>query len=559
MDLDYSSSELIAPGFVSGCVMHILFYRWGEWDLLATRLVQTYIAVPLIIIGTMGIAKHKALLNTTNLSTAAATVLLFEFAHIVGIFSSILVYRTIFHRLNRFPGPFCARISNLYPTYLRTKNVQLYEEVEELHQKYGDFVRLGASELSIVHPKAVEAIYSNKSPCTKGPFYNVLHPRTPVHHVRTHKEHALALRDYEPRVTQYTAQLLDRLSELQGTPINASEWFNFYSFDVMGDLAFGKSFDMLRGGVKHYFMISLHESMKMVGYVAHMTWIFPFLKMIPAVDAETKKFWAWCESQVQQRSKSKPDHPDVFSWILEEYERNPKTKQAKLNLDAEAYLIAVAGSDTTAASLTSLFFELGSNPSQIVKLRKEVDEYFDQRVHAESSSLATLTHLNACIDEALRLHPPVPSGMQRVTLPEGLMIGDTRVPGNTIVQVPLHTVHRGMFSPQYPTVQQRLTKVGTDERHFERPLEFIPERWTTSPELTKDSSVFIPFSIGRYSCVGKQLGLMEMRYVVAHVIRAFDFRLADGQTREAFRQSKMDTFTLTTPRLDMIFTPRPTT
>ncbi|KAJ4248829.1 hypothetical protein NW762_012667 [Fusarium torreyae] len=458
MDLNYSSSELITPGFLSGCVMHILFYRRGEWDLLATRLVQTYIAIPLIVIGAMGIAKHKALLNTTNLSTAAASVLLFEFAHIVGIFSSILAYRTLFHRLNRFPGPFCARISNLYPTYLRTKNVQLYEEVEELHQKYGDFVRLGASELSIVHPKAVEAIYSNKSPCTKGPFYNVLHPRTPVHHVRTHKEHAVrrkpwdrafsskALRDYEPRVTQYTSQLLDRLSELQGTPINASEWFNFYSFDVMGDLAFGKSFDMLRGGVKHYFMISLHESMKMVGYVAHMTWIFPFLKMIPAVDAETKKFWAWCESQVQERSKSKPDNPDVFSWILEEYERNPKTKQAKLNLDAEAYLIAVAGSDTTAASLTSLFFELGSNPSQIVKLRKEVDEYFDQRDHAESSSLATLTHLNACIDEALRLHPPVPSGMQRVTPPEGLMIGNTMVPGNTIVQVPLHTVHRGMFS-----------------------------------------------------------------------------------------------------------------
>lgn len=39
----------------------------------------------------------------------------------------------------------------------------------------------------------------------------------------------------------------------------------------------------------------------------------------------------------------KPDNPDVFAWILEEYERNPKTHQAKLNVEAEAYLIAVAG------------------------------------------------------------------------------------------------------------------------------------------------------------------------------------------------------------------------
>jgi hypothetical protein len=39
----------------------------------------------------------------------------------------------------------------------------------------------------------------------------------------------------------------------------------------------------------------------------------------------------------------KPDNPDVFAWILEEYERSPKTRQAKLNVEAEAYLIAVAG------------------------------------------------------------------------------------------------------------------------------------------------------------------------------------------------------------------------
>lgn len=39
----------------------------------------------------------------------------------------------------------------------------------------------------------------------------------------------------------------------------------------------------------------------------------------------------------------KPDNPDVFAWILDEYERSPKTHQAKLNVEAEAYLIAVAG------------------------------------------------------------------------------------------------------------------------------------------------------------------------------------------------------------------------
>jgi cytochrome P450 len=66
-----------------------------------------------------------------------------------------------------------------------------------------------------------------------------------------------ALRDYEPRVVNYTDQLLAQIQATSGRPINVTDWFNFYSFDVMGDLAFGKSFNMLKDGVKHYFVCFL--------------------------------------------------------------------------------------------------------------------------------------------------------------------------------------------------------------------------------------------------------------------------------------------------------------
>jgi hypothetical protein len=44
----------------------------------------------------------------------------------------------------------------------------------------------------------------------------------------------------------------------------------------------------------------------------------------------------------------------------------------------------------------------------------------------------------------------------------------------------------------------------------------------------------------------------------AHVVRAFDFRLADGQTKEKFLLFKRDTFTLSLPKLKMVFLSRPT-
>jgi tryprostatin B 6-hydroxylase len=43
---------------------------------------------------------------------------------------------------------------------------------------------------------------------------------------------------------------MDQINAFSGKPLNASLWLNFYSFDVMGDLAFGQSFDMLRSGEK---------------------------------------------------------------------------------------------------------------------------------------------------------------------------------------------------------------------------------------------------------------------------------------------------------------------
>lgn len=168
----------------------------------------------------------------------------------------------------------------------------------------------------------------------------------------------------------------------------------------------------------------------------------------------------------------------MFSWILEDHEAkaNP-TAQDELNLLGDALLIAVAGSDTTAATLTCLFFELALSSSSLSVLQEEVDALFESSDPVDATSLSKLAYLDAVINEALRLHPPVPSGLQRMTPPEGLRIGDVMVPGDSIVQIPLHTLFR-------------------DERVFVDPIQFVPERWTTKKDMVIDAGCFAPFSLG---------------------------------------------------------------
>lgn len=100
-------------------------------------------------------------------------------------------------------------------------------------------------------------------------------------------------------------------------------------------------------------------------------------------------------------------------------------------------------SDTTAATLTCLFYELATHPDSLKTLQDEVDRAFKNQTTPDLATLGKLEYLNATINEALRLHPAVPSGVQRMTPPEGVMVGKTFIPGNTIVQCPTHTMFRG--------------------------------------------------------------------------------------------------------------------
>ena len=133
------------------------------------------------------------------------------------------------------------------------------------------------------------------------------------------------------------------------------------------------------------------------------------------------------------------------------------------------------------------------------KLRIECQSIFAPGEDLDAARLGDwkrAPYLNACINEAVRLLPSGPNGMQRVvTEPGGLMDPNGRhVPAGTNVSVPTWTVHH-------------------DPRNFEKPWDFIPERWLEGSEFkgTHNPTAFMPFSLGAYSCIGKPLALLQVR------------------------------------------------
>jgi cytochrome P450 len=132
--------------------------------------------------------------------------------------------------------------------------------------------------------------------------------------------------------------------------------------------------------------------------------------------------------------------------------------------------------------------------------------------------------LDAIINESMRLWPAVFIVGQRITPPSGLSINEIYIPGNTVVSIPPYAVNR-------------------DARNFERPDEFVPERWTTQPELIKNKAVFIPFSTGLYSCAGKNMAMMELRSVAGRVLNEFDVVLPEDFDARAYFAGIRNRFT----------------
>lgn len=86
-----------------------------------------------------------------------------------------------------------------------------------------------------------------------------------------------------------------------------SRWFNYYSFDVIGDLTFGKSFDMLVTGKDAYMLKTLHRDMQSLGPVVHSMWILAVLKLVPVLNSSYLTYFQWLKEQVQNRLRVRID------------------------------------------------------------------------------------------------------------------------------------------------------------------------------------------------------------------------------------------------------------
>ncbi|KAL8819773.1 MAG: hypothetical protein Q9223_001872 [Gallowayella weberi] len=240
----------------------------------------------------------------------------------------------------------------------------------------------------------------------------------------------------EPLLLEHVALLIHKFRNHAlgptANPIDLAQWFNFITFDILGDLGLGESFHCVENGVYHEWVGNTIEFLKM-RTVSRVTGYFPLLRglllaMTPRDLKEKKTRMArWGADRVEKRMATKTERPDFYTAILNKSEKNGLSNA---QLQDIGLFLMFAGSETTASALAGVIFLLGTHPDVLNRLTMEIRGSYPEEKDISIASLSVNKTLNAVLDETLRLFPPIPHHLWRKVPKGGSEICGRFVPEN---------------------------------------------------------------------------------------------------------------------------------
>ncbi|BCS28412.1 cytochrome P450 [Aspergillus puulaauensis] len=472
--------------------------------------------------------EHWQQTSTRTIAQWATTLLLLRLSWLV-------IYRLYFHPLAKYPGPLLWRTS-IIPSLYYAWTGDRHLVVDKLHKKYGKALRMEPNLVSICTANAIKTMYGPGTKFEKAMFYtrgpkekqlllNLASTTDKTVHARKRRiiSHAMseaAIRSYEPTILNKIQLFCKNLSDpstFGGSYKNMSRWFSYLTYDIMGQLTFSQSYDMLTKDDHHFIqplIDSYQHSQVILGTEPKLDqWGLAPLFLLKIM-AENKKFRQYVDNQVNNRialEKAGRGPPDIFKLLLEHKDKETGESMGFKELSDEAVVLIIAASDTTGTALSGLFFYLARYPECYDKLKEEIRSQFSSLEEIVGGpKLLGCKYMGACVEEALRMSPGVPGFLTREA-PQGASIDGYYFAPHVQVAIPTWTMHRN------PDV-------------YPEPQIFKPERWMVDSDVERQKlrSSYYPFSMGTRGCIGKNMAYHTIYLTIARLVYQFEI-----ESREA--------------------------
>ncbi|XP_044484466.1 cytochrome P450 71A1-like [Mangifera indica] len=261
-------------------------------------------------------------------------------------------------------------------------------------------------------------------------------------------------------------------------------------------------------------------------------WVDVATGLIVRLKETSKKLDAFLDEVIEEHmieerdGKGKQSDKKDFVDILLQLEKDGTFEELNRdNLKAILTDMYVGGSDTTATTLEWIMAELVKNPSLLKRAQQEVRTVVGKKSKIDADDIEKMEYMKCVIKESLRLRAIVPLLAGRETT-ERVKIGGYEIPTNTRVYVNAWAIQR-------------------DPKYWDRPIEFIPERFMNNPvDFRGQHFQFIPFGAGRRGCPGMLFGVAVVEYVTANLLYWFDWKLPAGLTEDKLDMTETDGLTI---------------
>lgn len=172
-----------------------------------------------------------------------------------------------------------------------------------------------------------------------------------------------------------------------------------------------------------------------------------------------------------------------------------------------------AGHHTSSVTTAWTLIELLQQPEHLGRVVNELDARFGDDGAVTFQSLRDIPETEYAVKESLRLHPPL--FMLVRVVKEAFSFKDYHFPVGSWLIVS-------------PTVAHHLPDV------FENPTQFDPQRFAPPREEDKRDYAYIPFGGGRHKCMGNAFALLQVKAILAVLLRRYEFELVGDEIGSDF-------------------------
>ncbi|EEF30502.1 cytochrome P450 71A1 [Ricinus communis] len=328
-----------------------------------------------------------------------------------------------------------------------------------------------------------------------------------------------------------------RSSSINGDAINISDMFMSLAHNILSRSAFGPIYEGENGRYKSIGELArrtmdilsafcFKDLFPFLGWVDHLTGLIRNLKM---TSTELSDFFDRViqDRQALMNDNEKAENKKYLVDILLQLQKEGlELDLSRDNLKAILMDMFVGGTDTTAATMEWMMAELMKNPRIRKKAQEETRRVVGKKSQITQADINQMRYLRCIMKEIVRFH------------------ASAMMPRQTSASVKL----QGYDIPAKTRVLINTWAIQRDHNLWDRPEEFLPERFLNSPDddsgNDEHKQILFSFGTGRRVCPGMSYAYAEVEYALASLLYWFDWELPDGQSGENLDMSEVYTFVI---------------